>query len=146
MIGPAGLNCSNAVELSNALGNALPNGKELMSLTIIETSTGKRPVKAILRGLGMVRPNRRLALHENGSEEVLDPKTARLAPDHWLVRQHPEWFHPCDREDPATAQEMLRMLKRAEREELELIRGLGRAPHHHRMRLPERDHRTWRLP
>jgi hypothetical protein len=69
-----------------------------------------------------------------------------LAPDHWLVRKHPEWFHPCDREDRATAQQLLRMLKRAEREELELIRALGRAPRPRRMRLPDRDALPWRLP
>jgi hypothetical protein len=113
---------------------------------MIEISTGKRPVKAILRGFGMVRPNRRVALQENGRKEVLDPNTAMLAPDHWLVRKHPEWFHPCDREDRATAQQLLRMLKRAEREELELIRALGRAPRPRRMRLPDRDALPWRLP
>jgi hypothetical protein len=115
-------------------------------MTLVETSTGKRPVKAILAGTHMVRPNRRLVLHhEDGREEILDPKTTRLSPDHWIVCRRPEWFHPRDSEDRATATALLRMLKRAERDELDLIRGVGKAPRR-RVRLPARDARRWRLP
>jgi hypothetical protein len=124
----------------------MPDGKELMPPMMIETSTGRRPVRAILRGTTTVRPNPRRVLREDGREEILDPKTARLSPDHWIVRRRPEWFHPTESQDRATADVLLRMLKRAEREELELIRALGTGPHRRRMRLPDRDALPWRLP
>jgi hypothetical protein len=52
----------------------MPDGKELMPPMMIETSTGRRPVRAILRGTTTVRPNRRLVLREDGRDEIFGSK------------------------------------------------------------------------
>jgi hypothetical protein len=53
---------------------------------------------AVMLGLGLVTPRRRLTI----DGEVLLPDKDRLAPDHPWVRRNPQDFAPCRSDDAAT--------------------------------------------
>ncbi|MSO41613.1 MAG: hypothetical protein EXQ70_06935, partial [Solirubrobacterales bacterium] len=62
-------------------------------LTDSEISRGLRRGR-VLSGERMVTPRKHLSLVVNGRTEELRPGRDRLRPDHWTVREHPEWFKP----------------------------------------------------
>jgi hypothetical protein len=53
-------------------------------------------------GTNMVTPREPLVMTENGRTEELIPGRHRFARDYALVREHPEWFRPCDPDDIET--------------------------------------------
>jgi hypothetical protein len=63
----------------------------------------------------MVTPVKPLALDIDGRTEELHPGSARLSPAHWAVREHPEWFRPCMKDDRLTANRMRELHQRADR-------------------------------
>jgi hypothetical protein len=111
-------------------------------------SDGRRP-RRVLAGEGMVTPVKPLVLNEGDGDERLYPGRDRLAPDHAAVRARPEHFRPAMKGDKVTADHLLKLLGRAEREELRAIeqqrRGTGVRPRGD-WRLPGPPRERWRLP
>jgi hypothetical protein len=112
---------------------------------------GGRRRRNVLAGEGLVTPIRPLELREDGRDEVLEPGRARLAPDHWAVKERPELFHIAMSGDRMAATRLRELLVRAEREVRREMRGgrpsparrVGDAPG---ARLPRRQARKWKLP
>jgi hypothetical protein len=76
-----------------------------------------------------------------------------FAPEHWAVRQRPEWFHPVHAKDAITHHRMRDMLTRALRHEEQAIARAGgtrvmrpRGAERPRLNKHEPDRRSWRLP
>ena len=72
-------------------------------------------------GTGMVTPREPLVLKENGRTEELIPGRHRFIRSYPLVRQHPEWFRPCDSEDAETIERHKQLAERK-------LRRLGGRP------------------
>jgi hypothetical protein len=69
----------------------------------LATSMGRgRGRQKVTRGVGMVTPREPLVQTENGRSEELIHGRHRFSRDYPLVREHPEWFRPCDPEDIET--------------------------------------------
>jgi hypothetical protein len=112
---------------------------------------GGRRRRNVLAGEGLVTPVRPLELREDGRDEVLEPGRARLALDHWAVKERPELFQIAMSGDRMAATRLRELLVVAEREVRREMRG-GRPSPTRRVedapspRLPRRQARTWRLP
>jgi hypothetical protein len=79
----------------------------------IEESGGERG-RRVVEGEGMVTPIRELVITDpDGSEEVLTPRRTRLAPEAEIVRERPELFTLCCKDDRTDAPVAFRAALRA---------------------------------
>ena len=97
------------------------------SSRMIEASGGARYLR-VKAGESMVTPvAETIVTYGDGSRETLIPGRSRFAPEHEVVRQRPELFELCCRDDrtnaPAVFREALRAADRRLTRQLAEIRG-----------------------
>jgi hypothetical protein len=106
-----------------------------------EKASGRRGLR-VEAGEGAVTPTRPVTVeYRDGSREQLIPGRHRFAPDHGLVRQRPELFQLCCKDDRTTAPRVFRDALRAAERALTRPPS-GAAP---RSRLRRKGREPWRL-
>jgi hypothetical protein len=96
---------------------------------VVEAEALKAGRPANSPGWGMLEATKSGAFTSKGGERTtITAGTSRVSSAHWLAREYPEAFRPCDKRDARTTREHQRSLAHV-REELERGRPTSRRPH-----------------
>ena len=108
-----------------------------------ERASGRRQLRM---GEGMVTAARPITVtYRDGSVERLIPGCTNFAPNHELVRERPELFTLCRKDDRTTAPQRFRDVLRAAERRLEQTAGPPSGTSHSRPRRSQTGREPWRL-